>query len=190
MFTGLVEEIGYLRSRNGSRFVFDARTVLEDTKIDDSISVSGACLTVVDIEAGSFSIDAVDETLARTTLGALLPGDPVNLERAARLNDRLGGHIVQGHVDAVGVVVEPGPHLRIRIPKHLSKYVVDKGSITVDGISLTVVNAYDDGFSVALIPHTLEHTTIGKRQAGDKVNIEIDVIARYAERILNFKENS
>ncbi len=188
MFTGIVEEVGELKSRDGSRFVFCAETVLDETKVDDSISVSGVCLTVVDVGATWFGIDAVDETLSRTSLGQLQPGDRVNLERAVRASDRLGGHIVQGHVDGVGEIREPAPMLRVQVAKDLCKYIVEKGSITVDGISLTVVEAFDDSFTVALIPHTIEATTIGHRKTGDPVNIEVDVLARYAERILNFTD--
>ena len=149
MFTGIVEERGRLRSRDGNRFVFDAELVLEDAKIGDSIAHNGCCLTVVEIGEGWYSVDAVEETLTRTNLGDLRPGDPVNLERPVRLADRLGGHIVQGHVDAVGEIVQPAPELRVRMPPDLLRYVVEKCSITVDGCSLTVVQPLDDGFSVA-----------------------------------------
>ena len=188
MFTGIVEELGRVRSRDGGRFTFDASLVLEDAKIGDSIAVNGCCLTVVESGDGWWSADAVDETLARTNLGDLQPGDPVNFERPVRAADRLGGHIVQGHVDAVGEVVEPAPNLRVRMPRDLARYVVEKGSITVDGCSLTVVDALDDGFSVALIPHTTEVTTLGSRRPGDRVNLEVDLVAKYVERLLQ-KEN-
>jgi riboflavin synthase len=125
-----------------------------------------------------------DETWSRTNLGSLSPGDPVNLERPVRLEDRLGGHLVQGHVDAVGEVTRPALDLAVRIPRDLLRYVVEKGSITVGGVSLTVVDVYDDGFSVALIPHTAEVTTLGSRQVGDSVNLEVDIIAKYTERLL------
>lgn len=184
MFTGIVEEMGRLRSREGARFVFEASLVLEDAKIGDSISHNGCCLTVVEIGEGWYAVDAVDETLSRTNLGDLRPGDAVNLERPVRPNDRLGGHVVQGHVDCVGEVVEPAPNLRVRMPRELTRYVVEKGSITVDGCSLTVVDALDDGFTVALIPHTTEVTVLGRRRPGDRVNLEVDVMAKYAEKLL------
>src|SRR6266513_3780387 len=139
MFTGIVEELGRVRARGGHRFEIEARVVTEDMKAGDSIAHNGVCLTVVDIGPGWYAVDVVDESLARSNLGDLQPGDPVNLERPVRAADRLGGHIVQGHVDAVGEIVEPAPDLRIRVPRELLRYVVEKGSITVDGCSLTVV---------------------------------------------------
>src|SRR3954463_12585923 len=184
MFTGIVEELGHLRSRNGGRFVFEARLVLEDAKIGDSIAHNGCCLTVVEIGEGWYAVDAVDETLARTNLGDLQPGDVVNLERPVRVSDRLGGHIVQGHVDAVGQIVQPAPELRVRMPADLTRYVVEKGSITVDGCSLTVVKPLDDGFTVAVIPHTAEVTTLGRKGPGDRVNLEVDMVAKYLEKLL------
>ena len=149
-----------------------------------SIAVNGCCLTVVAWGDDWWEADVSDETFRRTSLGALRPGDPVNLERPVRLQDRLGGHLVQGHVDAVGSVVAPVPDLRVRMPDHLLRYVVEKGSITVDGVSLTVVEVLADGFTVAVIPHTCEVTTLGVRQVGDAVNLEVDVMAKYAERLL------
>src|SRR3954447_2348968 len=184
MFTGIVEELGRLRSRDGGRFVFEAELVLEDAKIGDSISHNGCCLTVVEMGPGWYAVDAVDETLARTNLGDLQPGDPVNLERPVRLADRLGGHIVQGHVDAVGEIVEPAPDLRVRMPSELLRYVVEKGSITVDGCSLTIVEPLADGFTVAVIPHTAAVTTLGSKSTGDRVNLEVDMVAKYVERLL------
>jgi riboflavin synthase len=184
MFTGIVEELGRLRSRDGGRFVFEASLVLEDAKVGDSISHNGCCLTVVDIGDGWYAVDAVDETLSRTNLGDLRPGDPVNLERPVRLSDRLGGHIVQGHVDAVGEIVRPAPDLEVRLPAELGRYVVEKGSITVDGCSLTVVEAREGSFTVAVIPHTAEVTTLGGKGPGDRVNLEVDMVAKYIERLL------
>ena len=184
MFTGIVEEMGRLRSRDGARFVFEAALVLEDAKIGDSISHNGCCLTVVEMAEGWYAVDAVDETLSRTNLGDLQPGDPVNLERPVRPTDRLGGHIVQGHVDAVGEIVGPAPDLRVRMPKDLLRYVVEKGSITVDGCSLTIVEPLDDGFTVAVIPHTAAMTTLGRKGRGDRVNLEVDMVAKYVERLL------
>ena len=184
MFTGIVEELGRLRSTEGGRLVFDAPTVVEDAKTGDSIAVNGCCLTAVEIGPGWWAADAVEETLHRTNLGLLVPGDPVNLERPVRLGDRLGGHLVQGHVDAVGEIVSPAPELRVRVPVHLLRYIVEKGSITVDGCSLTVVRPLRDGFVVAVIPHTAAVTTLGFKGPGARVNLEVDVVAKYAERLL------
>src|SRR3954449_6928277 len=188
MFTGIVEELGRLRSRDGGRFVFEASVVLEDARIGDSIAHNGCCLTVVEIGEGWYAVDAVDETLARTNLGHLQPGDPVNLERPVRLADRLGGHLVQGHVDAVGEIVSPAPELRIKAPPELLRYVVEKGSITIDGCSLTVVEPLPDGFTIAIIPHTAGVTTLGVKGAGDRVNLEVDLVAKYVEQLLAARE--
>jgi len=188
MFTGIVEELGSVQERDGGRFTFAATTVLEDLKIGDSVAVNGCCVTVVEIGEGWWRADAVDETLRRTNLADLSAGDPVNLERPVRLADRLGGHLVQGHVDAVGEIVSPAPDLRVRAPKDLLRYVVTKGSITVDGCSLTIVDVFDDGFSVAIIPLTTEVTTMGRKGPGDRVNLEVDLVAKYVERLL-LKEN-
>ena len=184
MFTGIVEELGTVRSRDGNRFTFDAQLVVEDAKVGDSIAVNGCCLTVVDVGAGWWAADVVDESLSRTNLADAQPGDGVNLERPVRAADRLGGHIVQGHVDAVGEVVDPAPDLRVRFPRELSRYLVEKGSITVDGCSLTIVDAGDDEFTVAIIPHTAAATTLGGRKRGDRVNLEVDLVAKYVERLL------
>ncbi|MBW3614332.1 MAG: riboflavin synthase [Actinobacteria bacterium] len=184
MFTGIIEELGRVRSRDGGRFTFEAREVVDGTRVGDSIAVNGCCLTAVQLGDGWWGAEAVEETLARTNLSQLLPGDPVNLERPVRLADRLGGHIVQGHVDAVGEVVRPAPLLQVRMPVELTRYVVAKGSITVDGCSLTVVDALGDGFTVAIIPHTAQVTTLGRRQPGDHVNLEVDLLAKYLERLL------
>ena len=187
MFTGLIEELGSFVANEGDRYRFSAREVIEGTEIDDSISVNGCCLTVVALGDNWWEADVVTETIERTSLGNLQPGDPVNLERAVRYSDRLGGHMVQGHVDGIGTVLAPGPDLRIRIPEHLSRYLVEKGSITVDGVSLTCFDVRDGAFAVALIPHTLEVTTLGSYAEGDNVNIEVDVIAKYVERLLVFE---
>jgi riboflavin synthase len=189
MFTGIVEELGTVLGREGGRFRFSGATVLDDVAEGASIAVDGVCLTVVDWDpgAGWWEAVAVDETLSRSTLGSLSVGDRVNLERPVRLADRLGGHLVQGHVDGVGTVIDPAPDLRISLPDGLGRYVVEKGSITVDGVSLTVVDAGTDSFSVAVIPHTAEVTTLGRRQAGDGVNLEVDVTAKYVERLLTWK---
>ena len=184
MFTGIVEELGELRSRDGSRFTFGATRVIDDAEIGASISVNGCCLTVVAQGEGWWAADVVTETLDRTTLGELAPGDPVNLERPVRLADRLGGHLVQGHVDAVGHVVAPAPDLVVRLPDRLRRYLVEKGSITVDGCSLTVAGVDGDTFAVAIVPHTAEVTTLGRRRPGDRVNLEVDVVAKYVERLV------
>jgi riboflavin synthase len=186
MFTGIVEELGEVAAVEGGHLRIAATTVLEDAKTGDSIAVDGCCLTAVEFGDGWWRADVTDETRRRTTLGGLAPGDRVNLERPVRVNDRLGGHIVQGHVDGVGEVVEPAPDLRVRMPRPLLRYVVEKGSVAVDGVSLTVVDVLDDGFTVALIPHTTEVTTLGLRQPGDKVNLEVDVTVKYVERLLTW----
>ncbi|HWW53420.1 MAG TPA: riboflavin synthase [Acidimicrobiales bacterium] len=185
MFTGIVEELGRLRSRDGARMVIEATTVIGDMKIGDSIAHNGCCLTVIDIGEGTYGVDVVDETLQRTNLGELRPGDPINLERPVRLADRLGGHLVQGHVDAVGTIVRPAPDLEVQLPPGLLRYVVEKGSITVDGCSLTVVRALPGSFTVAVIPHTAAVTTLGAKGPGDRVNLEVDIVAKYVERLLD-----
>ncbi len=184
MFTGLIEELGSFVSRDGERFRFSANQVLDGTTVDDSISVNGCCLTVVALGEDWWEADVVGETVQRTSLGQLTPGDPVNFERAVRYADRLGGHMVQGHIDGVGTVVTPGSDLRIRTPEGLDRYLVEKGSITVDGVSLTCFDVHENSFSVALIPHTLAVTTLGSYSVGDSVNLEVDVIAKYVERLL------
>ncbi len=184
MFTGLVEELGRVAGLEGHRLRVRADLVVEDAKVGDSVAVNGCCLTVVDLAPGELAFDVVDESFARTTLGDLAEGDPVNLERPVRAADRLGGHIVQGHVDAVGEVVEPAPDLYVRTDPAVLRYVVEKGSVAVDGISLTVVEDRADGFTVAVIPHTAEVTTLGARRPGDRVNLEVDVMAKYAEKLL------
>lgn len=188
MFTGIVEDLGTVRSREATgavvRFVFESGVVVADAKLGDSIAVNGCCLTVVDFGDGWWAADAVQETLDRTNLDQVQVGDRVNLERPVRLNDRLGGHLVQGHVDAVGTVLSPAPDLEVEVPPHLLRYIVEKGSITVDGCSLTVVKPTDKSFTVALIPHTSAVTTLGLRNIGDRVNLEVDVMAKYAERLM------
>ncbi len=185
MFTGIVEELGEVVDRDRGRITVRAPLVSSGTSIGDSVALNGCCLTVVDVGEGVWAADAVDETLRRTNLRALTAGNRVNLERPVRVGDRLGGHLVQGHVDAVGRVEAPAPDLRISMPPHLLRYVVEKGSIAVDGCSLTVVETLPSGFSVAVIPHTAEVTTLGLRRAGDQVNLEVDIIAKYAERLLS-----
>jgi riboflavin synthase len=184
VFTGIVEEVATLRRREGGRFTFAAQLVTDGLELGDSIAHNGACLTVTGIDGAGYSVDVVDETLARTNLGSLEPGAGVNVERPVRLGGRLDGHLVQGHVDGVGVVLSAPPDLRVTLPAELARYVVAKGSVTVDGCSLTVVEAGETQFSVALIPHTMAVTTLGAKAPGDRVNLEVDVIAKYVERLL------
>ncbi|KXK60144.1 riboflavin synthase subunit alpha [Micromonospora rosaria] len=194
MFTGIVEELGEVvrtTSTGGDSALFALRgpLVTGDARHGDSIAVNGVCLTVVDVDGDVFTADVMGETLRRSALGALRPGDPVNLERAAALGSRLGGHLVQGHVDGVGEVTarEPAEQwetVRFRLPDTLARYVVEKGSITVDGVSLTVAGVGADWFTVGLIPTTLKLTTLGSRRVGDPVNLEVDVLAKYVERLL------
>lgn len=184
MFTGIVEELGTVVDRSGPRLRISATTVLDDVAMGASIAVNGTCLTVVGWGDDWWEADVVDETYARTSLGALQPGDPVNLERPVRLADRLGGHLVQGHVDAVAEVLEPVPDLRVAIPDGLQRYLIEKGSVTVDGVSLTVASLDDTSFTVAVIPHTAEVTNLGRRGVGERVNLEVDVVAKYVESML------
>jgi riboflavin synthase len=195
VFTGIVEERGRVARVEGAAVTVHAATVGADAGIGASVAVSGVCLTVVANEpsggdrARLLSFDLAPETLARTTLDALRPGDNVNLERPVTLLTRLGGHLVQGHVDGVGEVrevrpVPDGRELRFGLPEGTARYVVEKGSIAVDGVSLTVTGAGDDWFGVALIPHTLEVTTLGGLEPGDRVNLEVDLMAKYVERLM------
>ncbi len=193
MFTGLVEEQGHIAAIEerspGRRFWIAATQVLEGAAIGDSIAVNGVCLTAVALEPSRFAVEAVPETLARTTLGALVMGDPVNLERPLTLAQRLGGHLVQGHVDGVGEVVSvanegDGWRVRLRVPAELRRFVAEKGSLTVDGVSLTVAAVTADGCEIAYIPHTLAVTTSGTYQSGRRVNLEVDLLARYLARLL------
>ena len=198
MFTGIVEELGRVRTithaEGGARLEIECREVIADAAVGDSIAVNGCCLTVVELRADRWVADAQIETLERTTLGALAPGDPVNLERPLRLGDRLGGHLVLGHVDGVGEVVEVerqgdgSTRVTVRAPSELARYLVEKGSVTVDGVSLTITTVDDVEFGIALIPHTLAVTTLGVRSAGDRVNLEADMIAKHVERLLTAKE--
>ena len=185
MFTGIVEELGKVGSRNGSRLRINSTTVLEGSDLGASIAVNGCCLTVVATDGSSYwDADVSEETYSRTNLGSLQTGDVVNLERPMALGERLGGHMVLGHVDAVGHVVSPAPDLVIRIPRDLMHLIVEKGSITVDGISLTVFDLSADTFRVAVIPHTTAVTTLGVRKPGDAVNIEMDVLAKHVQRLV------
>jgi riboflavin synthase len=193
MFTGIVEEVGHIsgiQKRSGYQLTtVAAGCVLEDLKVGDSICVSGACHTAVSFDAVGFTVESVNETLQRTTIGRLRNGSRVNLERSLRLSDRLGGHLVAGHVDGIGQVLQrqESPDnvvFRIGVPQALSRYLAEKGSVAIDGISLTVASAGEQDFSVSLIPHTLSVTTMGERQPGDAVNVEVDTIARYVERLM------
>ncbi|MCF4137430.1 riboflavin synthase [Streptomyces sp. Tue 6430] len=193
MFTGIVEELGEITAvenlDDACRFRVRGPVVTDGAKHGDSIAVNGVCLTVVEHEGDEFTADVMAETLKRSSLGALTVGSRVNLERPTAVGARLGGHIVQGHVDGTGQVLErtPSEHweiVRIALPADLARYVVEKGSITVDGISLTVVEAGSDHFTVSLIPTTLALTTLGLKQPGDPVNLEVDIVAKYVERLM------
>ena len=185
MFTGIVEELGRVVTREGSRLRIAATTVLEGSEMGASIAVNGCCLTLVATDSSSWwEADVSAETYSRTNLGSLSAGNPVNLERPMALGERLGGHLVLGHVDAVGTVVASAPDLVVRNPKDLMHLIVEKGSVTVDGISLTAFDLTTDTFRVAVIPHTMQVTTLGVRKPGDQVNIEMDVLAKHVERLV------
>jgi riboflavin synthase len=193
MFTGIIEEMGAItvlrKTLAGTKLTILASTVMDDLKIGDSVSVDGICLTVVSRSERDFSVEASPETLAVTTLGSFAVGLPVNLERAMKLNERIGGHLVAGHVDGVGVIRSRRQDANaivftIEAPPEILRYCVAKGSITVDGISLTINDVSEKGFSVAIIPHTAKATTIGLKQVNDPVNLESDLIGKYVERLL------
>ena len=193
MFTGIVEELGTIASIEGDddglRLQIDAPVLAPLCRIGDSVNVSGCCLTVVAVDGTTLTFEVVPETLRRTALGALGAGARVNLEDALRAGEPYGGHIVQGHVDAVGELAERreegiGLWLRFRAPANVQRYLIEKGSVTVAGVSLTVAELHDDGFAVAIVPHTMQVTTLGSLAAGDPVNLEADMIARYVERLL------
>ena len=193
MFTGIVEELGTVAAiddlTDAIRLTISASEVLEGTGLGDSIAVNGCCLTVVSVDGGAWTADVMKESLDKTSMGAVRPGDPVNVERAVTAEKRLGGHIVQGHVDGVGEVLrrEPSEHwevVEISLPPGLARYLVDKGSITVDGVSLTVVEAGPTSFTISLIPETLARTTLGRRRPGDRVNLEVDILAKHVEKLL------
>ena len=192
MFTGLIEEVGLVSAvEDGGgrrRLQIEANLVRDNVQIGESITVNGACQTVVELDDASFVVESVEETLRRTTLGDLIPGNRVNLERSLRLQDRLGGHLVAGHVDGVGIVRQlerrdGDAFLEIEAPAALRRYIASKGSIAVDGISLTVVDVIDSVFTVAIIPHTLQHTNLSETRSGGRVNLEVDLVARYVERL-------
>ncbi len=193
MFSGIVEEMGAItvlgKTLAGTKLTILASTVMSDLKIGDSVSVNGTCLTVVSRSERDFSVEVSPETLSVTTLGLVNPGTPVNLERAMRLNERIGGHLVAGHVDGVGMIRSRHQDanaivLAIDAPQQILRYCVGKGSITVDGISLTINDVSDNGFSVTIIPHTAKVTTLGLKQVNDRVNLESDLIGKYVERLL------
>lgn len=193
MFTGIIEELGILRRAErgpvSARLHIEARAVLEEARLGESIAVNGVCLTVADSGPGWFTADVMAETLKRTNLGEFRPGERVNLERAMRLGERMGGHLVSGHVDGVGTVAGCEPEgvallFRIQAPGTVMRYVIEKGSVAVDGISLTVVDHDRDAFRVSIIPHTAKMTTLGFKRVGARVNLEADLIAKYVERML------
>ncbi|MGN6331781.1 MAG: riboflavin synthase [Motilibacteraceae bacterium] len=194
MFTGIVEELGEVvaiepLSDDSARLTLRGQLVTSDAAHGDSICVNGVCLTVVDVADGAFTADVMKETLSRSSLGELVPGGPVNLERALAANGRFGGHVVQGHVDGTGQILSrtPAEHwelVRVSLPEQLNRYVVEKGSITVDGVSLTVAVVDEESFTVSLIPTTLALTTLGRKQPGEHVNLEVDVLAKYVEKLI------
>ena len=197
MFTGIIEEIGTIKSINSngisSQLCINANKILEDTKIGDSIAVNGVCLTVTSIKSNSFKADVMAETLRRSNLGSLIPQSKVNLERAMPANGRFGGHIVSGHIDGTGTIAETKPEgnavwIKINCSSNLLKYIIHKGSITIDGISLTVAKVTDSDFSVSIIPHTAANTTLLQKKSGDVVNLENDVVGKYIEKLLSFQK--
>ncbi|SKA78443.1 riboflavin synthase alpha chain [Caloramator quimbayensis] len=195
MFTGIVEEIGkinkIIKGEKSAKIIINADKVLEDVKFGDSIAVNGVCLTVTDYSSNNFTADVMTETFIKTNLKNLKPNDSVNLERALRLKDRLGGHIVSGHVDGIGTIKsiqrdEIAVWFEIKAPFEILKYIVYKGSVTIDGISLTVAFVDDFTFKVSIIPHTLQSTVLFYKKTGDEVNIECDILSKYVEKMLNF----
>jgi len=197
MFTGIIEELGTVqrldRGSNSCQIAIQAKKVLEDVKLGDSIAINGVCLTVTSFDKEQFTADMMAETLAKTNLKDLGSGHRINLERASRLGDRMGGHLVQGHVDAVGTIVEQqkvdiAMVLRIKAPVEILRYLVAKGSVAIDGISLTVVAVLADSFTISIIPHTAKMTTLGFKKTGDTVNLEADIIGRYVEKLLKRSE--
>lgn len=199
MFTGLVEELGTVRGlargADSAKIHLQAQKVLEDIKIGDSIAVNGVCLTAVEFDRGRFVADVMAETLARTNLANLRPGDRVNLERALRLGDRLGGHLVSGHIDGVGTITRQEKNdiatlITITAPPGVMKYIIKKGSVAIDGASLTVVDFGSGSFQVSLIPHTAHMTTLGLKKTGDTVNLEGDLVGKYIERLLAARQDA
>lgn len=198
MFTGIVEEIGIIKSVKktevGSQFTISAKTVMDDLRVGDSISINGVCLTVVEVKRKYFKLDLVSETLEKSNLGELVVGSKVDLERALKLSSRLGGHILQGHVETVGVILEKTmigdeATMMVGIDPEWMKYCIPKGSIALDGVSLTIAEIDETFITIALIPHTLENTVLGIKQIGDTLNIETDIIGKYIERLLTFDDD-
>ena len=194
MFTGIVEEVGAVDAFDGERLQINARLVTDDLSLGDSVSVNGACLTAVALHPEAFSVELSPETLRRTNLASLEKGHPVNLERALAATARLGGHIVQGHVDGRGRITSSRPEgestiFRIRTPKGLMRYIVEKGFVAVDGISLTVVKKFNSSFTISVIPYTLESTNMKRRRTGDMVNLEVDILAKYVESLLGSQKS-
>ncbi len=198
MFTGIVEETGKIKSIQKTNYSavlsISAKLVLEQTKVGDSIAVNGVCLTVTSLVPGGFTADVMAETLRRSSLGLLVPGSPVNLERAMAADGRFGGHIVSGHIDGTGIICSKNPEgnavwVEIEAKPQILKYIVEKGSITIDGISLTVAKLTKETFAVSLIPHTAENTTLLSKKMGDIVNLENDIIGKYVERLLGFQNS-
>jgi riboflavin synthase len=198
MFTGLIEEIGQISSvtqiAGGKRLKIKAVKILDDLKIDDSVAINGVCLTSVKIDSDGFWTEAVGTTLEKTTLAKIHQGETVNLERAVRLSDRLGGHLVQGHVNGIGTITKISKlgenyFIEVSIPDNLQKYLIDEGSIALDGISLTIAKLINSTVGLSIIPHTWNNTNLVRRKVGDKVNIETDVIAKYIEKLISSKEN-
>jgi len=188
MFTGIVEEIGKVRVASAGQLTLYAQKVLGETKLGDSVAVNGVCLTVTALSTDSFSVDVMPETLRRTNLGTLLPGDEVNLERPLAVGGRFGGHFVQGHIDGVGRLLSVAPEgeallLQFEAVREIMRYIVEKGFIAVDGVSLTVVQYKSDSFNVSLVGYTRENTILGSRRLGDMVNLEVDIIAKYVARL-------
>ena len=194
MFTGIISDIGAVTARDGGRFTISCSYAAETIALGASIACDGACLTAIEVAAapvggGAFTVDVSNETLARTTLDEWRPGRRVNLERALRAGEELGGHLVAGHVDGVGRIVDmradgDSRRITVEVPRHLAPYISPKGSVALDGISLTVNEVAQDRFGINIIPHTLTHTTLGARKPGDGVNLEVDLIARYVERLM------
>ncbi len=194
MFTGIVEEIGTVRAAQPARLTIAAQKALDGTKLGDSIAINGACLTVIALDSQSFSVEVSPETLRRTNLGQLRPGDGVNLERGLAVGDRMGGHFVQGHVDGTGRIVSLTPEegailMKVSAPAEIMGYVVEKGFIAVDGVSLTIISRDATSFTISLVPYTREHTTLGSRRPGNTVNIEVDVLAKYVEQLIKARQS-
>lgn len=199
MFTGIIEEIGTIKNINtngvSAQLNIASNIVLEGTKIGDSIAVNGVCLTVTSLTSNSFTADIMAETLRRSNLGNLLPQSKVNLERAMIANGRFGGHIVSGHIDGTGTIIETKPEgnaiwVKIKTSSEILKYIIQKGSITIDGISLTVAKITDQDFSVSIIPHTAENTTLLQKKVGEVVNLENDIVGKYVEKLLSFQNKN